>query len=121
MVFVRTVRENASVEQTAIRVGRVQELTVKPPLQERAVVVTVPVKKPDVDAVVRRRFDLAHRRRTRLVLVAPQRHARLAMSGETRLGALGQLPLAPPGTVYRFVARIDVIVGKIVPGNRIIG
>ncbi len=108
-------------ELHAAVVRRAEEALVQPTLQERAILVVVPIEQEDVDPVVGGRGDLArHGLWVGFILVAPSRHARLVMAGEARLGALDQLPLGPARAVRGLVARVDVVVGEIVAGDGVI-
>ncbi len=108
-------------ELHAVVVRRAQEAFVQPSLQERAILVVVPIEQEDVDPVIGGRGDLArHGLRVGFILVAPGRHARLAMAGEARLGALDQLPFGPARPVRGLVARVDVVVGEVVAGDGVV-
>ena len=108
-------------ELHAVVVGRAEEAFVQPALEEGAVVVVIPIEQEDVDSVVGGRGDIAcHGLRVGFILVAPDRHAWLAMAGEARLGALDQLPLGPARAVRGLVARVDVVVREIVAGDGVV-
>ena len=106
-------------ELDPVAVGRAQVAFVEGALQERAVVVPVPVEDEGIDAVVRRGVDLlSHNRRVGLVALTPKRHLRLVMSGEARTRFPDQFPFIPARSVERLVAGVaEMVVGKIVAGD----
>ena len=103
-----------------VAVRRGEESPIQRPVQKEAVFVGIPVKKEDVDAMVRRRVDLArHHGRIRFVAIPPQRHARLAVAGEARLRLANELPLGPVRALLPCVSRIArVIVAEIIRRHR---
>ena len=104
-----------AAELHALIVRRVEVALLQAPVEKGPVVVPVPVEDPVVEPVVGGRVDLLlHDLGIGLVLVAPRRHLGLHVSGEPRPGLLDQLPLRPPLAVGLFVARVDVVVGKVV-------
>ncbi len=105
-------------EFQAVAVRRAQEAHIQRPFEERPILIVVPVEEEGRHAVIGRRGDLAaHHGGVALVLLAPQRGARLAVAGEARLGAPGQLPLGPAGAVDARVARVGVVGREVVAGD----
>ena len=100
-------------------VGGLEIAQIEAAVEERAVVVVVPIEDEGVDGVVGGGVDLAgHHLRVRLVLVAPERHVRLLMAGKAGPGRLDQLPLRPAAALGLFVARLaGMVVGEIVAGH----
>ena len=101
-------------------VAGLEESDINGPVQERAVVVVVPVEDERIHAVVGGGGDfLLHDLRVRLVGVAPERHVRLMMAGEPRPGRLDQLPLRPIPALAFHVARVaGMVVAEVVTGHR---
>ena len=89
------------------------------PVEERAVVVVVPVEDERIDAVVGGGGDLLlHDFRIRFIGVSPERHVGLVVAGETRFGRLDQFPFGPALALVLLVARIaGVVVAEIVTGD----
>jgi hypothetical protein len=68
-----------------------------------------------IDAMIHGRIDLPlHHLWARFILVPPEWDLGLLVAGESRRGVPDQLPLRPARPMDLLVARIDVVVGKVV-------
>ena len=97
-------------------VGRLQKSTVNRTIQKWTVVVVIPVEEEGADAVVGGSVDfIGHDRRISFVLVAPQGHVRLEVSGKSRLGIPDQFPFRPVRALGLHVARVaGMVIAKVI-------
>ncbi len=103
----------------AIIVGGRHKGLLKRLMQHRThLVVPIPVENKSVNAMVGGRADFfGHHVRQRLILVAPGRHLRLLVAGETRRSRFDHLPLVLTQAVIIIVAGRRVPVRKVVDGH----
>src|ERR1019366_6638276 len=87
---------------------------------KRPVIVVVPVKDENVDAMFSSRVDLlGHLDRIGLVRIAPERLIWLMLAWETRFCRLDELPFTPPVALDFFYPRIArMVVAEIIACDR---
>ena len=101
-------------------IRRFQEAFVQRAVQERPVVVVIPVENENVDPVVGCRVDLTgHLRRVFFVGISPGRHFGLLLAVETGTGFLDQFPFGPAVALEAVVTSVvGVVIREIVAGYR---
>ena len=107
-------------EAQTVVVGRRHERILQRSLEERAVIIVIPIENEGIDPVVGRGIDLArHDGRIGFILVAPERDLGLLVPGKTGPGGFDQFPFGPAATFERRVARIaGVVVAEVVARHR---